>query len=146
MDWNLEPHWLWLGFGVLLLAGEAVLPGSVLMWFGFAALITGVVHYALDPSWAAQLMLFSVLGVGSTAAFWYWRRQNPEPEGEERVNRAGAEMVGRTLTLVTEISGGSGRAKVGDSSWRVDGPDLPMGAKVRVVAVESGTLRVEAAD
>lgn len=145
MDWSLEPHWLWLGLGVLLLAGEALLPGTVLMWFGIAAIITGIVHYALDPSWAAQLLLFSVLGVGSTAVFWYWRRRNPEPEDEERVNRSGAEMVGRTLTLISAIENGSGRAKVGDSSWRVDGPELPAGTRVRVVAVESGTLRVEAA-
>jgi inner membrane protein len=39
---------------------------------------------------------------------------------------------------------GYGRIRVGDSSWRVTGPDCPAGAKVRVIAIEGGTLlRVE---
>ena len=39
---------------------------------------------------------------------------------------------------------GYGRIHVGDSSWRVGGDDCPAGAKVRVVAVENGSLlRVE---
>jgi membrane protein implicated in regulation of membrane protease activity len=35
--------------------------------------------------------------------------------------------------------------RVGDSSWRLVGPDAPAGASVRVVRVEGGTLVVERA-
>jgi membrane protein implicated in regulation of membrane protease activity len=42
---------------------------------------------------------------------------------------------------------GYGRIRVGDSSWRVAGPDCPAGARVKVVAVEEGSLiRVERVD
>jgi membrane protein implicated in regulation of membrane protease activity len=34
---------------------------------------------------------------------------------------------------------------MGDSSWRVIGPDLPRGVSVRVLRVEGATLVVEAA-
>ena len=53
-------------------------------------------------------------------------------------------MVGEDFFLDEPIVRGSGRIRVGDSSWRVAGPDCPAGAKVRVVAVEDGSLlRVE---
>jgi membrane protein implicated in regulation of membrane protease activity len=53
-------------------------------------------------------------------------------------------MVGTDFYLDEPIVRGYGRMRVGDSSWRVKGADCPAGAKVRVVAVEEGSLlRVE---
>ena len=90
--WAIEAHWLWLGAGVLLLVGEALLPGTVLLWFGIAAIITGSVTFLLAPAWDTQVLIFSVLGVASTAVFWYWRKHNPQPESQgPKVNQAGAE-------------------------------------------------------
>jgi hypothetical protein len=34
--------------------------------------------------------------------------------------------------------------KVDDTTWRVEGPDLPAGASVRVAEVTGATLRIEA--
>jgi hypothetical protein len=47
--------------------------------------------------------------------------------------------------LVTAIENGVGRARVGDSEWRVQGPDLPVGSRVRALSVNGNTLVVEAA-
>ena len=56
-------------------------------------------------------------------------------------------MIGADFFLDEPIVRGYGRIRVGDSSWRVAGADCPAGAKVRVVAVEDGSLlRVERAD
>jgi membrane protein implicated in regulation of membrane protease activity len=53
-------------------------------------------------------------------------------------------MVGADFFLDEAITRGYGRIRVGDSSWRVAGPDCPAGAMVKVVAVEQGSLlRVE---
>ena len=40
----------------------------------------------------------------------------------------------------------SGRLKIGDAFWAVEGVDLAAGARVRVIAVDGMTLRVVAAD
>lgn len=45
-------------------------------------------------------------------------------------------MVGADFFLDEAIARGYGRIRVGDSSWRVAGPDCPVGA----VAVEDGSL------
>ena len=44
------------------------------------------------------------------------------------------------------IVGGRGQIKVDDTNWRVTGPDLPSGAKVRVAGADGAVLAVERAD
>ena len=54
-----------------------------------------------------------------------------------------ADRIGFLLSNEAIVHG-YGRIRVADSSWRVRGDDCPAGAKVRVVAVEDGSLlRVE---
>jgi len=43
------------------------------------------------------------------------------------------------------MTGGEGRVRVGDSSWRVTGPELLAGTEIRVVRVEGSTLVIEKA-
>ena len=56
-------------------------------------------------------------------------------------------MIGRTATLTEPITEGRGRIRIGDTMWRVSGPDLPAGARVRVKAATDKDLElvVEAA-
>ncbi len=42
------------------------------------------------------------------------------------------------------IRDGSGRLALGDTTWRVTGPDLAAGAKVRIVEADGAVLKVEA--
>jgi membrane protein implicated in regulation of membrane protease activity len=44
--------------------------------------------------------------------------------------------------LVEPIEHGSGKAKLGDGVWKVSGPELPAGARVRVVGVDGVVLKV----
>lgn len=43
------------------------------------------------------------------------------------------------------MTGGEGRIRIGDSSWRVTGPELLAGTEIRVVRVDGATLVVEKA-
>ena len=60
--------------------------------------------------------------------------------------RASAISRGRTFTLSAPILNGVGKLRVDDSQWRIAGPDLPEGSRVRVVRAEGATLRVERAE
>jgi membrane protein implicated in regulation of membrane protease activity len=53
-------------------------------------------------------------------------------------------MIGKTGVVLDAISGGQGRIKVGETTWRATGPDLPAGTKVKVVDQVPGGLVVEA--
>lgn len=50
--------------------------------------------------------------------------------------------MGRTFTLSEPIINGRGKINVDDSTWRVEGPDLPAGTPVLVIGVDSVTLKI----
>jgi inner membrane protein len=136
----------WLVSGLALCAVEALTPGAFFVWIGAAAAIVGVVAYFVPIGFTAQLTLFGVLVV---ALIFVGRRVYGSLDAKPGLlpqSRAHA-MVGADFFLDEAIVHGYGRIRVGDSSWRVAGADCPTGAKVRVVAVEDGSLlRVERID
>ena len=150
MDALLEPAHLvalaWLVAGLVLSAIETLAPGAFFIWFGGAAAIVGAVGYfAADGlRGAAHSVRRSGGGAGSDrAARLRIVRQGAGPLPQSRAHA----MVGADFFLDEAITRGYGRIRVGDSSWRVAGPDCPAGARVRVVAVEEGSLiRVERVD
>ena len=136
-------HW-WIAAAVLA-ALETVAPGAVAIWFAAGAGIVGTLLLLVPLPWQLQLVLFGVLSV---AALFLWRRfrtSGPESGELPRLNRRGEQYVGQLCTLLEPISGGYGRARVGDSVWKVRGPELPAGASVRVTGSEGTVLTVEAA-
>lgn len=147
MDELLTPlnYWHWWIVGVLLIVAEMLVPGIFLMWLGLAAVITGIVPW-LAPSlaWEYQALVFAGLaGVSTLVGRQVYTRAVRDPD--PTLNRRGDRYVGQIFTLDQPILNGSGRLKVGDSTWKVIGPDMVPGTRVRVVAVEGVTLRVESA-
>jgi membrane protein implicated in regulation of membrane protease activity len=68
-----------------------------------------------------------------------------EPSDQPQLNRRAEQHIGRRYVLDTAIVNGQGKARVGDSLWLVEGPELPAGAAIEVVAVDGSTLRVKRA-
>jgi hypothetical protein len=91
------------------------------------------------------LLTFAVFGLISVAAGRQLWRNRPGDPAHPTLNRRGADLIGRTFLLERAIASGQGRVRVGDTLWLVRGPDLPVGATVRVVGVDGATLVVEAA-
>lgn len=54
--------------------------------------------------------------------------------------------VGRVFEVKQAIVDGTGRVRVGDTTWKVSGPDAGVGEKVKVVGIDSAVLRVERAE
>lgn len=136
--------WAWVIGGLVLIGVELVAPGSFFVWLGLAALLVGLVDYALDPPWQGQALAFAGLSVALVLlGRSVTGRRDEDPAGQPNLNRRGHALVGRVFTLDAPIVEGNGRVRVDDSSWRVAGPDAPAGASVRVVGVEGTTLIVE---
>ncbi len=141
----LAPYVIWLVAGLALCAAETLVPGAFLIWIGAAAVVLGVVELVYPLELTAQLLLFAALVV---ALVFVGRRIYGSLEAgtpQLPLSRAHA-LIGKEFFLDQAIERGFGRIRVGDSVWRVAGDDLPAGAKVRVVAVDNGSLvRVEKA-
>lgn len=138
--------WNWLIFGFILMALELIAPGVFLFWFGLAALLVGLVSFALHPSWQSQLLMFAAFAVAAVPLWRRLSRSNREAsQSNPYLNRRAAALVGRVFTLEKPIIDGSGTVRVDDTIWRVAGPDAPAGSRVKVVQVDGANLTVAAA-
>jgi len=135
--------WSWIVGGLVLLALELVLPGGVLIWLGAAALVTGFLSMFVSIYWPLQFVIFGVLAL---IAIWLWLRFRGPGIVSDRpfLNRRAQRYVGREVVLDEPIQDGNGRLYLDDTTWRVHGPDLAAGAKVKIVDAEGAVLRVEA--
>ena len=137
--------WAWIVAGLILLALETVVPGGgVLVWMGISGIITGLMVLFQDISWPLQWLSFGVLSLLSVTVWLRWSRTREKQSDRPYLNRRADQLVGRTATLAEPISQGVGRISIGDTIWRVVGPDLPAGTRVRVVAARGGELEVAA--
>ena len=137
--------WSWLVVGLVLMGLEVAAPGVFMFWLGLAALLVGLLSFAVDMSWEIQLIVFAVL---SLAAVPVWRRlaraKSSSPE-HDFLNRRADALVGRVFTLEKPIQDGVGTVRVDDTVWRVAGPDAPAGSRVRVVRADGASLTVAGA-
>jgi hypothetical protein len=138
--------WSWVVLGLVLIGGEMLAPGAFLVWLGLAALVTGVVVGATGLAWQGAALVFAALCVVSVlAGRMLTRRKSDEPDAATGLNDRGRQLVGKVFRLEATMLGGEGRIRIGDSSWRITGPELLAGAEVKVVRVEGATLIVEKA-
>ena len=136
----------WAIGALVLFAAEAMAPGAFMLWFGFAAVAMAlVVLVAPGLGWLAQAVLFSALALISVGGYRRWFRGKGRQSDKPLLNRRAEQLVGSVAVLDQAIEGGRGRVKIDDAFWTVEGPDLPVGMRVRVVAVNGMTLKVQEA-
>jgi hypothetical protein len=142
---NLTLHYGWWLLALLLIGAELLVPGFFMLWIGIAAAAMGLLLAFLPPlSILSEAALFALLALISCFAYWrFVRRAIGAPSGQPLLNRRAERHIGRRYTLDTAIVNGQGKARVGDSHWLVEGPDLPAGTTVEVVAVDGTTLKVQ---
>lgn len=138
--------WNWFIGAAILFAIELVAPGTFMMWLGLSALLVGLISLAVDWPWQAQLISFAVFSIASIPLYRRFFRESQEPVDQPFLNRRGDALVGRVFTLEKPIVDGFGTVRVGDTIWRVNGPDSPAGRRVKVTRADVAVLVVEAAD
>jgi hypothetical protein len=135
----------WILAGILLLA-EILAPGVFFLWVALGAAVAGGLALTVPGlGWEIEGLAMAAVAVATALAGRKIYDPRRVKSDQPFLNRRRAAYVGRVVTLEQPIVDGAGRVKVGGSHWTVTGPDLPAGAKVRVVSVEDSVLRVEAA-
>lgn len=139
--------WNWMALGLALLALEIVVPGFFLLWIGIAAIIVGTIALMIGSAgfwpWEMQILLFLALSLVSAYIGKRIMANGNDVSDQPLLNQLGEQLVGRTATLAEPIAEGRGRIRLGDTQWRVTGPDLPTGAKVKVISSNGTELGVE---
>lgn len=141
--------WNWMLLGLALLALEILVPGVYLLWIGLAALMTGAMSLQLWTMsfwvWEVQVVAFLALSLITALAGKTLMGSEASETDQPLLNRRREQLIGRTATLSEPITEGHGRIRLGDTVWRVAGPDLPAGTRVRVASVDETGLVVEEA-
>lgn len=137
--------WAWFVAGLVLLALELVAPGGIFLWLGIAGLITGLASLVQGIGWPMQFLIFGVLSLISVFSWLRYTRTRRETTDRPFLNRRAERFIGQEVVLDEPIRDGYGRVVLGDSTWRISGPDLAAGRKVRIVDADGAVLKVEAA-
>lgn len=145
LDHVLFWHW-WILAGVLLIL-ELTKPVYFFLWLGFAASAVGFLLLVFPGAPVeAQLVMFGVLSIMAVVAWRKHREIHPPASDQTRLKQRGRQYTGCVFTLEHPIINGVGKLVVGDSTWRVKGPDLAAGTLVRVVGVDGVVFIVESAE
>ncbi|ODT72820.1 MAG: hypothetical protein ABS75_02860 [Pelagibacterium sp. SCN 63-23] len=136
--------WSWIVAGLVLLGLELVVPGGFLVWMGIAGILTGLLTLVQPLPWAVQWLTFGVLSLVSILVWLRLSRNRKQGTDRPLLNRRTDHFIGQEAVLEQPISEGFGRLALGDTVWRITGPDMPAGQRIRIVGAEGAVLRVEA--
>ena len=138
--------WSWLIVGLVLLGLELMLPGGVFLWLGISAIVTGFIRFVFPLDFPHQVGVFGILGVMSILFWLRVARRYGNLTDRPLLNRRSERHVGEEMVLDEPITDGFGRVPIGDTIWRIAGPDLPAGRRVRIVGHDGPVLRVVEAE
>lgn len=141
---NLDPAWLWLIGGVLLLIAELIAPGFFLIFIGAAAIATGILSLLVHLPAVIQLGLFAILAILATRVVgrqFYASRY--DYSSDPLLNDRAARLLGKVVVVVQQVDSRGGRVRVGDGEWSARGGPAAVGERVRIVDIDGNCLKVE---
>lgn len=128
-------------------AWSLALVSLILPWAGIAiALYGGFLWTRGEPGAWSIVAAGLVLVLLDMVVDLIWAQPSVLRSDEPRLNARAAQLVGRNCTVEEPITGGRGRARVGDTVWTVEGPDAPSGATLRIVGMNGTALKVALPD
>lgn len=142
---GIDPAWLWMIGGIILLIAELIAPGFFLMFIGAAAIGTGLLALFLPIGLALQFATFAVLALivtrfGGRRAYASRYNHSSDPLLNDRASR----MLGRVVMVVEAVDANGGRVRVGDGEWTARGGPAAVGERVRIIDIDGNCLKVEA--
>lgn len=135
--------WHWLILGVVLMAIETLIPGAFFLWLGLAAILTGLLTWAVEMPWTIAVGIWAALSVISVVSWTTYRKKHPKSETSSGLNQRGQEFTGQVFTLDKPVINGKGEIRAGDTIWKIlCNQDLSAGTQIRVTGLDGTALRV----
>ena len=134
--------WNWLIVGIVLMGIETFAPGVFMLWLGLAAIIVGLLSFAVTWSWQTQIIVFAVLSIAMVPLWRHFSKRNEKPTDKPFLNKRAQGLIGRVFTLEKPIVDGVGTVKIDDTIWRVSGADAPAGSRIKIVHADGASLQV----
>ncbi|MGD9639464.1 MAG: NfeD family protein [Alphaproteobacteria bacterium] len=138
-------YWHWFVVGVFLLIAEIITPTTFFVWIAVSAFITGILSFAFPAiSFEFLGVFFAILSVLCAYLGKRFVKSREKPTNHPSLNRKEEQMIGKIFVVSKAVENGIGKAKVGDSEWRIEcQEDLEIGTKVVVEGLDGATLIVK---
>ena len=143
MPSGIEPGWLWLIGGVVLLIAEVIAPGFFLVFIGAAAMAAGLFTLLFSLGVASQLTLFVIYAIIAVMIGRKVYANAAVDSSDPLLNDRAARLIGKSVTVIEAVDEHSGRVRVGDGEWSARGGPGSPGERVRITGVEGNCLLVE---
>jgi membrane protein implicated in regulation of membrane protease activity len=101
----------------------------------------GLGYKDLEPD-----MTWFLIFAATVFALYFWlkhRAHQAEQSSPLAEQNLGLRFIGQSLVLEAPIQNNAGRIFLGNREWRVRGPNLPIGSRVRVTGVDGTVLLVD---
>ena len=141
---EIDPGWAWLIGGVVLLIAEVIAPGFFLVFIGAAALATGAFALLFDLGTASQLALFALYSLIAVMVGRRFYANRHSDSVDPLLNDRAGRLVGKVVTVVSDVDEHHGRVRVGDGEWSARGGPAAAGERVRITGIDGNCLTVEA--
>lgn len=141
-DW-----WQWAVAGIVLILTELAVPAFVLVWFGLGALVVALLLLVLPQiGLTTQLSIWLAVSVALVGLWFKLFKPNMH---KTRIGMSDANVIGEIGMLTRDVAPfqkGEVRFQkpmVGSDVWQCIADDpIPVGARVKVLAVEGSFLKV----
>lgn len=140
--------WYWIIAGFCLIGLELIVPSFTIIWFGFGALVVGIIKLIWSGFPASgQVFLWSLASISFTVM---WFRYFKPKKNRTHAGMSKEGIVGETGLIIrgTEDSYGRGTVRfrisvLGADEWSCYADEtLKVGDTVRVVDIEGQILKV----
>lgn len=137
----------WLILGLVLSILELFVPGTYLIWFGFAGLLMSILTCFIDMALSTQIIWFAVFSAIFAVIGWFSYRyifkKTQTPKEYQNLNDSAQQYVGRTVTLAEDVVDNQTKVKVGDTYWLAySEKPLKKGATAKVTDVKDSLILV----
>lgn len=139
----------WFTLGLIFVLLEFFVPGTYLIWFGFASFVMGAIVTFCTLTATETLVWFAVISALFAGIGWFVYakiiNKTKVPEKYRYLNDMAGAYIGKVYNLTEDVIDGRSKAKVGDTVWLVEiNAPLKKGDKVRIIGVDGGVvLRAE---
>ncbi len=137
--------WHWVVFGLILATIEIFMPLFIVLWFGLAAIIVGIIDFAFATSFATELFLWIILSILFLALWLILFKDKTVSKSGQSDFRLGTKGI--VIQKIKPHSKGKVRFNtpvLGSSEWfAIADEEIAEGVSINIVDVNGQLLKVK---
>lgn len=142
-----QPEILWFIIGFVLIIAEFVMPGFIIIYFGFGAIFTAICCLLINMSVNAQIVLFIVFSVVSLVLTRSFLKKIfiGDDSSEDNAVEGESEYVGHEAVTIGDIeAGGEGKIEFQGSDWQAKSDKaIEKGCRVVIIGHNNLMMTIE---